>query len=88
MTRNATTKPAAPALPLDTPFETAIAELEDIVQNMENGRLSLEESILAYRRGSELFQHCQKQLGEAEYKIRIFENERLHDANLAGETGR
>lgn len=85
MTRNAT-KPAAPALPPDTPFETAIAELEEIVQNMESGRLSLEESILAYRRGSELFQHCQKQLGEAERKIQIFENGQLHDANLAGES--
>jgi exodeoxyribonuclease VII small subunit len=63
-------------------FETALAELEQIVQNMENGSLSLEESIGAYQRGSELLRHCQKQLGEAERKIRIFEKGELRDGDL------
>ncbi|GHU31319.1 exodeoxyribonuclease 7 small subunit [Betaproteobacteria bacterium] len=80
----------ASALPSDLKFETALAELEQIVQNMESGHLSLEESISAYQRGSDLFRHCQQQLGEAEHKIRIFEKGELRDAdlNLDGETSR
>jgi len=67
-------------LPVATPpagelkFEAALAELEQIVQNMEGGRLPLEESLEAYRRGSELLKHCQQQLSDAERKIQIFEN--------------
>ena len=60
-------------------FEAALAELEDIVQNMEGGRLSLEESLDAYRRGAELLKHCQQQLGDAERKIQILENGALRD---------
>lgn len=60
-------------------FETALAELEQIIQSMEGGRLPLEESIAAYRRGSELLKHCQQQLGDAERKIQILENGALRD---------
>ena len=38
----------------DIKFEAALAELEQIVRSMEDGQLPLEESISAYRRGSEL----------------------------------
>jgi exodeoxyribonuclease VII small subunit len=69
-------------------FETALAEIERIVQDMENGHLPLEESILAYRRGSELLRHCQRQLGEAERRIRVFEDDELRDANLDEESSR
>ncbi len=79
---------AASAVPPDTPIEAALAELERIVQDMEGGQLSLEESICAYRRGSELLRHCQQQLGEAERRIQIFEKGELRDANLDGETPR
>ncbi|MDR3221477.1 MAG: exodeoxyribonuclease VII small subunit [Candidatus Accumulibacter sp.] len=72
----------APTVSPDTQFETALAEIEQIVQDMESGRLPLEESILAYRRGSELLRHCQKQLGEAERRIRIVEKDELREANL------
>jgi exodeoxyribonuclease VII small subunit len=75
----------APGVPPDTKFETALAEIERIVLDMESGELPLEESILAYHRGSELLRHCQKQLGEAERKIRIFENGELRDADLAAD---
>lgn len=78
----------ASAVPPDTQFETALAELEQIVQDMESGHLSLEESISAYRRGSELLRHCQRQLGEAERKIQIFEKGELRDADQDGETSR
>jgi exodeoxyribonuclease VII small subunit len=75
----------APEVPPDTQFEAALTEIERIVHDMEGGDLPLEESILAYHRGSELLRHCQKQLGEAERKIRIFENGELRDADLAAD---
>lgn len=60
-------------------FEAALVELEQIVQSMEGGRLPLEESLAAYRRGTELLKHCQQQLGDAEQKIRVLENDTLRD---------
>lgn len=64
-------------------FEAALAELEQIVQAMEGGRLPLDESIAAYRRGSELLKHCQQQLGDAERKIQVLENGALRDFDAA-----
>ena len=64
-------------------YEAALAELEQIVQSMEGGRLPLEESIAAYRRGSELLKHCQQQLGDAESKIQILENGVLRDFDVS-----
>ena len=64
-------------------FETALAELEQIVQAMEGGRLPLDESIAAYRRGSELLKHCQQQLSDAERKIQVLENGALRDFDAA-----
>ena len=60
-------------------FEAALAELEQIIQGMEGGRLPLEESIAAYRRGNELLKHCQQQLSDAERKIQVLENGALRD---------
>jgi exodeoxyribonuclease VII small subunit len=75
-------KPATLAAP-DMKFEAALAELEQIVQGMEGGRLPLEESLAAYRRGSELLKHCQQQLSEAERKIQILEDGVLRDFDVA-----
>lgn len=77
----ADTKASRAALPPagELKFEAALAELEQIVQNMENGRLPLEESLEAYRRGTELLKHCQQQLGDAERKIQLLENGALRD---------
>lgn len=72
---------ASPAVS-ELKFEAALAELEQIVQGMEGGRLPLEESIAAYRRGSELLKHCQQQLSDAENKIQILENGALRDFDI------
>ena len=66
-------------------FEAALAELEQIVQNMEGGRLPLEESLVAYRRGSQLLQHCQQQLSAAEHQIQVLENGTLREFAADGE---
>ena len=62
-------------------FETALAELEDIVASMEGGKLELEASIAAYKRGMELMKHCQAQLANAEEQIRILENGEFKDVD-------
>ncbi len=69
----------APQVAEDMKFEAALAELEAIVQNMEGGNLSLEDSIAAYRRGSALLAHCQQQLNDAERKIQILDDGVLRD---------
>ena len=78
---NSTANPATPATG-ELKYEAALAELEMLVQNMESGRLPLEESIAAYRRGSELLKHCQQQLADAEQKIQILENGTLRDFDI------
>ena len=77
----AASRPATPVVS-ELKFETALAELEQIVQSMEGGRLPLEESIAAYRHGAALLKHCQAQLSDAESKIQILENGVLRDFDV------
>ncbi len=50
-------------------FETALAELEQIVRRLEDGKASLDEAIAAYERGAQLKQHCEVKLREAQAKV-------------------
>ena len=50
-------------------FETALAELESIVQRLERGQLDLEASIAAYERGTALRRHCATKLEEARLRV-------------------
>ena len=52
-------------------FETALSELETLVEKMEQGDLSLEQSMQQYERGVELSQLCQTLLETAEQKVQI-----------------
>jgi exodeoxyribonuclease VII small subunit len=52
-------------------FEDALAELEKIVATMEAGQLPLEESLAAYKRGTELLKFCQQKIQDAEQQVRI-----------------
>ncbi|RTL56454.1 MAG: exodeoxyribonuclease VII small subunit [Rhodocyclaceae bacterium] len=72
---------AATAPPPDN-FESALAELERIVQTMEAGEMPLEASLAAYKRGITLLQFCQERLGAAEQTIKILENGQLQAARL------
>jgi exodeoxyribonuclease VII small subunit len=51
------------------PFETALAELESIVDRLEKGAVALEESIKLYERGETLKAHCDALLKNAEMRI-------------------
>jgi len=55
-------------------YESALAELEAIVAEMESGQLPLEASLAAYKRGAELLQYCRQQLVDAEQQVSILEN--------------
>jgi exodeoxyribonuclease VII small subunit len=58
--------------PAETPsFETALKQLEDIVQRLEKGELSLEESLKLYEEGIQLSRLCHGKLEEAEGKIEM-----------------
>ncbi len=52
-------------------FEKALRELETLVESMEQGDLSLEDSLKAFERGVELTRTCQKSLDEAEQKVEL-----------------
>ena len=50
-------------------FEAALAELENLVERMEGGELSLDQSLQAFERGVALTRHCQTALAAAELKV-------------------
>jgi len=56
-------------------FEKDLQELESLVEKMEGGELSLEESLVHFERGIALTRSCQKALSEAEQKIQILLSE-------------
>jgi exodeoxyribonuclease VII small subunit len=56
-------------------FEAALAELETIVKQLEDGDLTLERSLALYERGVELSRYCHARLEDAEKRIEIL-NER------------
>lgn len=52
-------------------FERSLDELEALVQRMEHGELSLEESLQSYERGIALYRRCQTALEQAELRVRL-----------------
>jgi exodeoxyribonuclease VII small subunit len=50
-------------------FEDALAELEQIVRRLEDGKSRLDEAISSYERGAALKRHCEAKLREAQAKI-------------------
>jgi exodeoxyribonuclease VII small subunit len=58
-------------------FESALAELETLVATLEAGQLPLEQSIEAYRRGTELMRFCRLALADAQQQVRV-----LTEANV------
>lgn len=52
-------------------FEQSLKELEALVEKMEAGNLSLEESLKYFERGVALTRNCQKALSQAEQKVQI-----------------
>tara|TARA_B100000927_G_C16464996_1_gene469336 strand:+ start:1643 stop:1861 length:219 start_codon:yes stop_codon:yes gene_type:complete len=51
-------------------FETSLQKLEKIIDRLEDGDISLEESVKSFEEGIGLVKECQKQLSEAELKVK------------------
>jgi len=66
-------------------FEKALAELESIVAKMEDGGLTLEQSLAAHKRGLELARQCRERLDAAQQQVRVLEGEVLKP--LAADAG-
>lgn len=56
-------------------FETALKELEILIEKMEQGELSLEESLQHFERGVKLSRNCQQALQAAEQKVEVLMQE-------------
>ena len=65
MTRKKAETPPPPS------FEDALAELEGLVDTLEQGELSLEDSLKTFERGVVLARTCQEALARAEQKVAI-----------------
>ncbi len=64
----------AKKLPESSPvahFEQSLDELEQLVEKMEHGEMSLEDSLAAYERGVGLYRRCQSALEQAELRVRL-----------------
>jgi len=74
---------AAESAPEDTQiadFEGALDELDTLVEQMEAGDLTLEESLLAFERGIALTRSCQQALQQAELRVRTLTSSTQSDA--------
>jgi exodeoxyribonuclease VII small subunit len=65
-------------------FEDAMAELEKVVDRLESGELSLEESLGAFQEGVSLVQHCNQKLNEVERKIELLVKDKEGKLGLKG----
>ncbi len=68
-------------------FEAATAELEQLVAEMESGKLSLENSLAAYQRGAELLKLCRTRLDDAQQQVRVLEDGALKNFEDGAKAG-
>lgn len=61
-------------------FEMAIAELETLIQSVENNRLPLEATLNAYQRGQQLIGRCSELLQDAEQRLQQFDVQSVGEA--------
>ena len=55
----------------DKKFESALAELEQVVEQLESGELSLEDALSAFEKGVGLVRFCNQKLNDVEKKIEM-----------------
>lgn len=60
-----------PRKPKEFDFEKSLKELENLVESMEEGDLSLEDSLKNFERGIALTRACHQALSDAEQKVKI-----------------
>ena len=62
-------------------FESAMEELEKLIYSLEEGSLSLDESIKTYKKGMELAAFCSEALQKAEQEIYVLEHDAISQMN-------
>ena len=70
-------KKLIPVIGVPASFEEAMAELAQLVTQMEAGQLPLEASVAAYQRGSELVKYCAAQLDKVDAQVKVLEGDML-----------
>lgn len=58
-------------LPKPKNYEEAIADLENLIQEIEKGEIGLEEVLARYEKGLHLLRYCQETLNQAEKQIEL-----------------
>lgn len=66
-------------------FESALASLEEVVEQLESGDGTLEAALALYERGIALSDHCQKALDAAEQKVAILSQRGADGDTASGE---
>ena len=70
--------PASPASPHEpASYEQALAELDRLVEQMEQGQLPLDRLLEDYKRGAELLAFCRGKLDAVEQQVKVLEEGRL-----------
>ena len=62
-------------------IEQSLSQLENILEELENGELELDQALQKFEEGIKLSRQCQKTLEEAEMKIKILMDNELKDTN-------
>ena len=57
------------------PFEESLEKLEKLVEKMEQGDLTLENSLKTFEEGIRLTRECQQELSKAEQKVKLLMEE-------------
>jgi exodeoxyribonuclease VII small subunit len=58
-------------------YEAAVAELDELVERMEAGEMSLEQTLAAYERGAYLLNYCRERLAAVEQQVKVLEDGEL-----------
>lgn len=69
--------PKTHADPAPPSYEAALAELERLVQRMEDGQLPLDQMLADYKRGAELLELCRSRLAAVEEQVKVLEEGQL-----------
>lgn len=72
-------KTAAETVTEPASYEAALAELDQLVQQMEGGQMPLDQLLDGYRRGAELLAYCRGRLQAVEAQVKVLENGQLKD---------
>jgi exodeoxyribonuclease VII small subunit len=70
-------KPTTDAAPTPSSYEEALAELEQLVGQMESGALPLDHLLASYQRGAQLLQFCRGRLEAVEQQVKLLEDGQL-----------